>query len=214
MLNPNGRHYHALKVHMAATYEDSYYGEDAVYMERNSRDFRRRIHAIDANALAVCEFLRARSLAASPSSPHPSGPVAVKDVYYPRWVTLEHYARCRVRDPPTGEPAGGFGGLFSLTFTTRAASRAFFDALPCMKGPSLGSNFTLACPYTILAHYAELDWAAGWGVEEGLVRVSVGLEERGTLLSWMREALEAAEAAVLKEQEEAKEKAQGGEAQA
>ena len=30
----------------------------------------------------------------------------------------------------------------------------------------------------------------------------------------MREALEAAEAAVLKEQEEAKEKAQGGEAQA
>nr|VWP00441.1 STE/STE11/CDC15 protein kinase [Ganoderma boninense] len=147
VLNPNGRHYAALKAHMAATYEDSYYGEDAVYMERNSRDFRQRIHAIDANALAVCD-------------------------------------------------------------------RAFFDdALPCMKGPSLGTNFTLACPYTILAHYAELDWAAGWGVEAGLVRVSVGLEERAALLRGFGAALEAAEAAVLKEQEEAKrEKAEEAEA--
>ncbi|KAI1785957.1 PLP-dependent transferase [Ganoderma leucocontextum] len=200
VLNPNGRHYPALKAHMAATYEDSYYGEDAIYMERNSRDFRRRIHAIDANALAVCEFLRSRSLAASAP---PSAPVAVKDVIYPRWVTPAHYARCRVRDPATGAPAGGYGGLFSLTFTSGAASRAFFDALPCMKGPSLGSNFTLACPYTILAHYAELDWAASWGVEEGLVRVSVGLEEREALLRGVGEALEAAEAAVLKEEGEA-----------
>ncbi|KAM5543535.1 hypothetical protein V8D89_002786 [Ganoderma adspersum] len=200
VLNPNGRHYPVLKAHMAATYEDSYYGEDAVYMERNSRDFRRRIHAIDANTLAVCEFLRARSLAARSPTP-PSDPylVVVKDVFYPRWETPAHYARCRI-------DGGGYGGLFSLTFTSAAASRAFFDTLPCMKGPSLGSNFTLACPYTILAHYAELDWAAGWGVEEGLVRVSVGLEERGALLRGIGAALEAAEAAVLKEQE-AKEEA-------
>ena len=147
-------------------------------MERNSRDCRRRIEVIDANALAVCEFLRSRSLAASPT-PHP---VAVKEVYYPCWVTAEHYERCRVRDPTTGAPTGGYGGLFSLTFVSTEASKAFFDTLPFMKGPSLGTNFTLACPYTILAHYAELDWAAGWGVEEGLVRVSVGMEERGMLL--------------------------------
>jgi cystathionine gamma-synthase len=31
--------------------------------------------------------------------------------------------------------------------------QAFFDALDTHKGPSLGTNFTLACPYTLLAHY-------------------------------------------------------------
>ena len=202
VLNPKGRHYVALKAHMAAHYEDSYYDEDAIFMERNSRDFHRRIHAIDANTLAVCEFLRARSLVGSGSSPSssPERPVAVKDVFYPRWETPAHYARCQL-------DGGGYGGLFSLTFTSLGASRAFFDALPCMKGPSLGTNFTLACPYTILAHYAELDWAAGWGVEAGLVRVSVGLEEREALLKGFGAALDAAEAVALKEREEAKEEA-------
>ncbi len=176
---------------MAAHYEDSYFDEDAIYMERNSRDFRRRIHTIDANTLAVCTFLRSRSLA----DPHPPAHAAVRDVYYPKWETAHNYDRCRVRGPD-GTPVGGYGGLFSLTFTSAAASRAFFDTLPCMKGPSLGTNFTLACPYTILAHYAELDWAAEWGVSSDLVRVSVGLEERETLLKGIENALLAAEAVV------------------
>ena len=33
------------------------------------------------------------------------------------------------------------------------------------QGPGFGTNFTLACPYTLLAHYHELDWAASCGVE-------------------------------------------------
>ncbi|KAI0365804.1 PLP-dependent transferase [Pilatotrama ljubarskyi] len=200
VLNPKGRHYAALKAHMASTFEDSYFDEDAIYMERNSRDFRRRIHIIDDNTLAVCTFLRSRSLA-SDSSSSPSKPVVIKEVYYPKWVTPHNYEKCRVRGPD-GQPVGGYGGLFSLTFTSLAASRAFFDALPCMKGPSLGTNFTLACPYTILAHYAELDWAASWGVEEGLVRVSVGMEERETLLKGFEKALLAAEAVVQRPQED------------
>jgi len=36
--------------------------------------------------------------------------------------------------------------------------------------------FTLACPYALLAHYAELDWAERCGVPRHLIRVSVGLE--------------------------------------
>ena len=39
----------------------------------------------------------------------------------------------------------------------------------------MGTNFTLACPYTLLAHYTELKWAASYGVESELVRISVGL---------------------------------------
>ncbi|EMD35676.1 hypothetical protein CERSUDRAFT_116407 [Gelatoporia subvermispora B] len=185
VLNPQGRHYAALKAHMAQTYEDVYFDEDAIYMERNSRDFQQRIEVVDGNTLAVCTLLRERSIVGGSTDAH----TVVKDVFYPRWQTAEHYEKCR-------RPDGGYGGLFSITFTTTAASRAFFDALRCHKGPSLGTNFTLACPYTILAHFLELDWAAQYGVEEGLVRVSVGMEERQELLKIFEDALLAAEATV------------------
>ncbi len=171
-------------------------------MELNSRDFRARNAIIDANALAVCEFLRSRSLC-TPSianSTTTSGRPAIKDVFYPKWMTRDNYEACRARDAD-GQPLGGYGGLFSLTFVSLAASRAFFDALPCAKGPSLGTNFTLSCPYTIIAHYWELEWAASWGVEEGLVRISVGMEDKETLLRWVGKALCAAEAVVRASEE-------------
>ena len=50
-------------------------------------------------------------------------------------------------------------------------------SLKVSKGPSLGTNFTLVCPYTLLAHYGELSWAASFGVNVGIVRISVGLED-------------------------------------
>ena len=156
-------------------------------MERNSRDFEQRIKTIDENAETICNFLRSRSLAGGAKSP------AIKNVFYPKWETREHYDRCRVKDS-AGRPRGGFGGLFSLTFTSALASQIFFDTLPCHKGPSLGTNFTLVCPYTILAHYAELQWAAQYGVESSLVRVSVGMEEKADLLRGFELALKAAEA--------------------
>ena len=84
-----------------------------------------------------------------------------------------------------------------MTFTTPSAARAFYDALPCAKGPSLGTNFTLACPYTILAHYCELEWAAEYGIEEHIVRISVGMEDKRMLLEGFTEALKAAEATLV-----------------
>ncbi len=66
-------------------------------------------------------------------------------------MTRNNYDACRARDAD-GQPLGGYGRLFSLTFVSLAASRAFLDALPCAKGTSLGTNFTLSCPYTIIAH--------------------------------------------------------------
>ncbi|KAG2156886.1 pyridoxal phosphate-dependent transferase [Suillus bovinus] len=185
ILNPQGRHYAALKAYMSATYEDTYFDEDAVFMERNSRNFAQRIRIIDENALAVCEYLRSRSIAGGTSLPSP----VIKEVFYPKYITPENYLACKL-------PEGGYGGLFSLTFTSSAASHAFFDNMPFQKGPSLGTNFTLACPYTILAHYFELGWAAEYGVEQGLVRISVGMEEREGLLEGFEVALKAAEVAV------------------
>ena len=187
ILNPKGRHYAGLTKHLSTTYEDLYFDEDALFLERNSRDFKQRIKKIDTNAEIICDHLRSRSVSGGASS------AVIKKVFYPKWETREHYERCRIKETEDSA-GGGFGGLFSLTFTSSAASRAFFDKLPCHKGPSLGSNFTLVCPYTILAHYAELDWAAEYGVEETLVRVSVGMEPTEELLSAFELALRAAEA--------------------
>ncbi|SCV74039.1 BQ2448_6471 [Microbotryum intermedium] len=199
VLNPKSRNYASLKAVQEATYEDFYFDEDAIYMERNSRDFQQRIAQENYNAETLCEYLRSRRA----PGPSPTGVIdppkvsrtrsVIKEVYYPKYMTPEHYT-ASLRTP--SEPyASGFGALFSLTFTSLDASAAFFDALPCYKGPSLGTNFTLACPYTILAHYTETDWALEWGVEKGLVRVSVGLEDADLLKQWFEQALDKAEQA-------------------
>lgn len=192
MLTPHSKFYADLKSTQEDRYEDHYFPEDAIYMERNSRDFRHRISIINDNAYDLTELLVSKSQMDATSSSNS----VLKRVYYPRYVTPENYGIAQ-RLPTTGK--GGYGGLFSLTFTTQEASKAFFDALECHKGPSLGTNFTLACPYTLLAHYLELDWANDFGVESGLVRVSVGLEEIEGLKAAFLRALDAAQKTVKAE---------------
>ncbi|GAA6022355.1 hypothetical protein JCM11491_003232 [Sporobolomyces phaffii] len=210
VLNPKGPFYPVLKAHQEATYEDTYFDEDVIYMERNSRDFQLRVTTENANAEMMCDYFRSRrrpgpapnGVVAEPRAEDldPSSPATafvIKEVYYPKFMTPEHYeAALRPPNPATEFAGGGYGALFSLTFTSILASRTFFDALPCYKGPSLGTNFTLSCPYTILAHYGELEWAKGWGVDKGLIRISVGLEDPDVLREWAQRALGAAEDAV------------------
>ena len=64
-----------------------------------------------------------------------------------------------------------------------------YDALRLSKGPSFGTPFTLVCPYTLLAHYHELDWAEGCGVSANLLRVSCGSEPFDVLQAAFEEAL-------------------------
>lgn len=175
VLNPQSRMYTEIKEILTKEYEDNYWAEDAVFMERNSRDFRPRIARINTNAEAIAERLQACPI--------------VKAVYYPKnSPSRANYDACRNRD-------GGYGGLLSVSFQHPEQAVTFFDQLECQKGPSLGTNFTLACPYTILAHYVELEWTSSWGVEPDLVRISVGLEEAGDLTRRFDRALKAAEAA-------------------
>ncbi|KAG0231856.1 hypothetical protein BGW42_008605 [Actinomortierella wolfii] len=170
VLNPQRKHYAALKEAMSREYEDMMWQEDAIFMERNSRTFQSRIRRIDENTEALCDFLIA----------HPK----VKKVYYPKYITPENYNQSRVE-------GAGYGGLFSVLFHAPKGAEQFFDALPFYKGPSLGTNFTLACPYTILAHYYELDWASQFGIERDLIRVAVGLEDREVLFKGFQAALDA-----------------------
>ncbi|KAB8226587.1 pyridoxal phosphate-dependent transferase [Aspergillus novoparasiticus] len=175
ILNPEGRYYQQLKSAFVSDYEDNYWAEDVMFMERNSRDFATRIKKINDNAETICSLLQAHPL--------------VKDVYYPKYSpTKKFYDDCRT-------PTGGYGGLLSFTFYKKAHAVAFFDCIETAKGPSLGTNFTLTSPYVLLAHYCELDWAAGFGVPADLLRISVGVEDAEDLKSRFAIGLKAAEAA-------------------
>lgn len=217
MLNPSRAHYATLKAHLSLQFEDSWFDTDVLMMERNSRAVEAHVAAVNANGEAIADFLRLQSLAGGAAG------VAIKEVFYPKWTSRAEYdavrRRARTSDlqrlaysqadstadggPNGGDNAapfvGGFSGLLSITFVSMAASRAFFDALACYKGGSFGARFTLACPYTIVAHYREMEWVAKYGVEEGLVRISAGCEERAPLMRAVRQALVAAQEAVDQE---------------
>lgn len=171
ILNTNSRLYDSLKQIYSHEYEDNYWAEDAVFMERNSRDYIGRIVRINTNAEIMTDLLQQSPL--------------VKEVYYPKLVpSRKYYDACRT-------PEGGYGGLYSVTFHDPQHAHQFFDNLMVQKGPSLGTNFTLSCPFVLLAHYNELDWARGLGVDPDLVRVSVGLENEEALRKITHDALAA-----------------------
>lgn len=50
---------------MIEEYEDNYWAEDAIFLERNSRDFVSRIERINMNAEAICQTLRASPIGKS-----------------------------------------------------------------------------------------------------------------------------------------------------
>jgi cystathionine gamma-synthase len=108
----------------------------------------------------------------------------VERVWYPKWESSEAYEAVR-------RPDGGWGALLAfLPCKADVRSPAFYDRLQLAKGPSLGTVFTLACPFTLLAHYTELDWAEACGVSRHLIRLSVGLEDPEELWNRLAQALE------------------------
>ena len=124
---------------MDVDYEDNYWAEDAIFMERNSRDFVSRNQRINENAAAISQILRRSSHGEPP--PHTVSNEAkraeVKHVYYPlHSPSQSHFDAYRT-------PSGGYGGLLSLTFKSPKDAVCFFDILETAKGPSLGTNFTL-----------------------------------------------------------------------
>ncbi|EPY53955.1 cystathionine gamma-synthase [Schizosaccharomyces cryophilus OY26] len=169
VLNPLGRYYGKLKEEMPKLYEDNFYDEDALTLERNSRDFADRSRVINENAEVICDLLL--------KSPK------VKQLYYPKYnASSKNYEICKRKN-------GGYGGLLSVIFHNPSDARHFYDHIRVAKGPSLGTNFTLASPYTIIAHYQELDWAEENGINRNLVRVSVGMEPKNHISAVFSDAL-------------------------
>ncbi|EPE27840.1 PLP-dependent transferase [Glarea lozoyensis ATCC 20868] len=173
VVSPWSRHHGVLRAALTAYHEDTYFPHDLLVMHANSSKFEERVATASRNAQSVAELLRRHRL--------------VTEVLYP-WggPTQSLYDKFK-------RPGAGYGFLVSVRFSQPAVAIAFHDALETAKGPSFGTNFTLACPYTVLAHYGELDWAAQFGVWEHLVRISVGAEDLEVLFGIFSNALAAAE---------------------
>ena len=131
---------------------------------------KKQVRASNENADSLVNLLQSRS-------------DVVKRVYHPSTEATELYDEYR-------NEGGGYGALLSIQFCNDMQARRFYDSLDAAKGPGFGSNFTLVCPYTMIAHFNELDWCRSFGIDPNLVRVWVGLEERDELLSVFRAALD------------------------
>lgn len=58
VLNPHAQYYAAIKETYEREYEDIYWAEDAVFLERNSRDFIARIEQINATSENITAMLK------------------------------------------------------------------------------------------------------------------------------------------------------------
>lgn len=141
---------------------------DAEVLLSNIKGYTKRMKAVNANGLELATWL----------SEHP----AVAQVWHPSLTNRENYDAVRRKN-------GGYGGLLSFVLKNPKKTPKVYDSLKLCKGPSFGTHFTLVCPYVLLAHYHELEWAEGCGVPAHLLRVSCGTESIASLLAAFEEAL-------------------------
>lgn len=182
-MNPNFRHYQELSTVFAATHVNNLYAEDALQLELNSRNYLQRFTQQNRTAAYLINFLY--PYIANPNS-------ALTTIYSPRvcW-SRENY--CRFMRPATDEFEPGFSSMFGVDFENTAQASAFFNNLPVCKGPSFGADVSIALPYIQLVMQKQKDWAQGHGLNETLIRISIGLEDPEVLLGCIKGALRAAD---------------------
>ena len=164
MLNPASPFYAEFKEHLVATYEDNYFGNDALVMEINSREIEERIAVTNRNAEALADMLYVQSVVSGAKN------TIVQDVFYPKYQSRENYERCRnTAATEAGFTDVGYGGLLSVTFTSLGAAKVFYNSLQCYKGPTLGTIVTLASPFVALSFQGRMQWAKDHNLEEALV---------------------------------------------
>jgi cystathionine gamma-synthase len=160
----------ALRASLAADASESapLYIGDAEVLLSNLKDYPKRMKVVNHNGHAIAAWL----------ANHP----AVSAVWHPSLVHTENYEAVMRK-------GGGYGGLLSFVLKNEKKTPKVYDSLRLSKGPSFGTPFTLVCPYTLLAHYHELEWAESCGVSANLLRISCGLEPIETIIGAFAEAL-------------------------
>ncbi len=173
IINPASRFAEHFRKQMTEFHEpEAFHPADVIQLEIDSRDCRERVLQTNEIAIKVCEYLQENS--------------AVESVYYPAVADKAMYDRFR-------RPGGGYGGLLSFVLKDAAnVTEAFYDALEITKGPNLGTSFSLCCPFVLIAHYNELEWAESAGASRYLIRISIGLEPADVLIARIQSAIDAA----------------------
>ena len=173
LINNKSRFYARFNEYLMSNYENLFCPCDAEVLEANSRDYPQRVRQINQTAQQIYTYLNG----------HPQ----IEKVFYPTAQTAEAYG---VALKVKAEEGGG--GLISILLKDAfKTTPSFYDALSVSKGPSLGTNFTLVCPYMLLAHYQELDWAESCGASRYLIRISIGLEAADDLINRLDKAFAA-----------------------
>ena len=149
--------------------ENFCFKEDLVQLQQYSENLTQRMEIINKNTLEIVAFLK----------DHP----AIEKVWYPNLTSkniYDHYAR----------KEKSYGGVLSFVLEYPEENTIpFYDKLDICKGPNLGTVFSLCCPFVMLAHYNELDWAEEAGVSRWLIRLSVGLEPATEIIARLDKAL-------------------------
>jgi len=138
---------------------------------RGLKTFPLRMERHSANALEVSRWLSAHK--------------AVERVWYPGLESHPDHALAR------RQMRGGFGGMVTFTVGTRERAFRFWDRLQlCARAASLGGTETLTSLPILFSHtgYSKEELALA-GVDEGMVRMSVGLEDAKDLIADLAQAL-------------------------
>jgi cystathionine beta-lyase/cystathionine gamma-synthase len=134
---------------------------EAATLLRNLRTFPQRMARFNENARRVAAFLESHR--------------GVSRVFFNDLASHRSHATAKKMLRGPGSVIG-----FTLRQDTWEGLRAFYDSRldGIVKAPSLGSDLTLLCPYTLLTHYDDTDeQLAEIGLPRFLVRVSVGCEK-------------------------------------
>lgn len=112
------------------------------------------------------------------------GQKAVTRVFYPGLASHPDHALAR-------EQMNGFGGMVTFSVGTKEKAFRFWDALRLIaRAASLGGPETLSSLPILFSHtgYSQEELARA-GVDEGMVRMSIGLEDAGDLIADLEQAL-------------------------
>jgi cystathionine beta-lyase/cystathionine gamma-synthase len=138
---------------------------------RGLKTFALRIERQCSSALVVARWLETQS--------------AVKRVWYPGLESHPDHALAR-------KQMKGFGGMVTFTVGTRERAFRFWDRLKLVaRAASLGGPETLTSLPVLFSHtgYSAEELRRA-GVDEGMVRMSLGLEDPQDLIADLKQALE------------------------
>lgn len=157
----------------AEQYIEPVYSKDLSRLAVEINNYEERVNKINFNTKKIVEYLENND--------------KVKDVFH----VFEESNKINYNKISNGDNC--YGGVISVVFNDKFSK--VYDKINLPKGPSLGTDFTLLMPYTILAHYDLVSSVEGRkyldeiGLSPDLLRISVGLEPIEEILNQFEKAL-------------------------